>query len=85
MYHDIHSVLIVWNRIGASLIVIPCHILTLLEPCTRILQHMTNTERISIESPLLAQFARVAAKWLAIDSREMDVLSLIHGLGPIFW
>jgi hypothetical protein len=39
---------------------------------------MSNAEGIAIEPPLLAQFARIAAQWFSINSRVVDILSLIH-------
>lgn len=47
------------NGVGAALAVILGHIFTLLEGGSLVLQNVSDTESVAVESPLLAQFGAI--------------------------
>lgn len=55
----VSAVLRFWNWVGAPLAVILCHIFTLFEGSSSILQNVANAESVTVESSLLAEFRAV--------------------------
>lgn len=71
---------ILWfgNGVGTALAVILGHIFTLLEGGGLVFQNVSDTESVTVESPLLAQFGAIWAQGLIVNLREVYMFPFIH-------
>lgn len=71
---------ILWfgNGVGTALAVILGHIFTLLEGGSLVFQNVSDTESVTVESPLLAQFGAIWAQGLIVNLREVYMFPFIH-------
>lgn len=77
---SLHSVLGKRYGICTLMSVVFCHKLALFKRGIFILQHMTNTESVAIESSLLTKLFAVTAQKFPVQRRRVDVLSLKHNV-----
>ena len=81
-YHNklLHSFLGKWYRIRTLMSVVFCHKSALFKRGIFVLQHMTNTESVAIEPPLLTKFLAVTTKQFPIQRWRVNVFSFKHDI-----